>query len=204
MFDFGLLVDNWTSFFQTPMGAAFFVPLYAIWVTLLLPGVWASMVAGALYGLWLGSFLVFLGACLGAVLAFFLARSLLRGWVQRWLANFPKLHLVQKAVSREGLKLVVLTRLSPAFPFSILNFVYGLSEISVRDYSLGLIGILPGTLLFCSLGALAGDIAHFGDVLSDRTNTISYAFKLIGLLATITAVWVVSRIARNALKELDA
>ena len=133
MFDFGLPLDNWISLLQTPMGAILFVPLYAIWVTFLLPGVWASMLAGALYGLWFGSFLVFLGACLGAELAFLLARSFMRAWVQRWLSDFPKLHLVQKAVSREGLKLVVLTRLSPAFPFSILNFVYGLSEVTLRD-----------------------------------------------------------------------
>ena len=128
----------------------------------------------------------------------------MRAWVQRWLANFPKLDLVQKAVSREGLKLVVLTRLSPAFPFSILNFVYGLSDVSFRDYTIGLIGIIPGTLLFCGFGALAGDIAHFSDVLSDRSNTTNYAFKVIGLLATIGVVLVISRIARNSLKEFDS
>ena len=51
---------------RSPLGAVAFVPLYALWVTLLLPGVWASMLAGALYGAWWGSLVVFLGASLGA------------------------------------------------------------------------------------------------------------------------------------------
>ena len=99
------------------------------------------MLAGALYGTWLGSALVFVGACLGAVVVFLLGRSWLRGWALRRLERLPKLQAVERAVSKEGLKLVLLTRLSPAFPFSLLNLAYGLSEVSLRDYSLGLIGI---------------------------------------------------------------
>ena len=118
---------------QSPAGAIAFVPLYALWVTLLLPGVWASMLAGALYGTWWGSLIVFVGACLGAEAAFLLGRTWLRGWAQQRLAALPKLQAVERAVSREGLKLVLLTRLSPAFPFSLLNFAYGLSEVSLRD-----------------------------------------------------------------------
>ena len=104
------------------------------------------MVAGALYGTVLGSCIVFLGACLGAEISFLLGRTLLRNWVQRRMADFPKLQVVQKAVSREGLKLILLTRLSPVFPFSLLNFAYGLSDVSFRDYLIGLLAIAPGTI----------------------------------------------------------
>ena len=146
---------------RSPAGALLFMPLYALWVTLLLPGVWASMLAGVLYGTWLGSGLVFVGACLGAVVVFLLGRSVLRDWARRRLEQLPKLQAVERAVSKEGLKLVLLTRLSPAFPFSLLNLAYGLSEVSLRDYNLGLIGIIPGTILFCALGALAGGCGAF-------------------------------------------
>ena len=57
---------SWLPALQSPAGALVFIPLYALWVTLLLPGVWASMLAGALYGTWWGSLIVFVGACLGA------------------------------------------------------------------------------------------------------------------------------------------
>ena len=188
---------------RSPLGAVAFVPLYALWVTLLLPGLWASMLAGALYGTWLGSLVVFVGASLGAVLVFWLGRGWLRAWARRRLAAAPKLQAVEQAVSREGLKLVLLTRLSPAFPFSLLNFAYGLSEVSWRDYSIGLVAILPGTVLFCGLGALAGDVARFGQVLSGQADAGTWALRIVGLLATLGSVWLVGRAAQRALQVKD-
>ncbi len=189
---------------RSPAGALAFVPLYALWVTLLLPGVWASMLAGALYGTWWGSLIVFVGACLGAEAAFRLGRTWMRNWARRRLAAVPKLLAIEQAVSREGLKLVLLTRLSPAFPFSLLNFAYGLSEVSLRDYSIGLIGILPGTILFCGLGALAGDVARFGEVLSGEADAGTWALRIGGLLATVASVWLVGRAAQRALTPPEA
>lgn len=186
---------------QSPWGALAFVPLYALWVTLLLPGVWASMLAGALYGTAWGSVVVFVGACLGAEAAFLLGRHWLRDWARARLSALPKLQAMEQAVSREGLKLVLLTRLSPAFPFSLLNLAFGLSEVSLRDYSVGLIGILPGTILFCSLGALAGDVARFGDVLANRADAGTWALRIIGLLATVGAAWLAGRAAQKALDD---
>ena len=173
---------------QSPAGAIAFVPLYALWVTLLLPGVWASMLAGALYGPWWGSLIVFVGASLGAEAAFLLGRTWLRSWAQQRLAALPKLQAVERAVSREGLKLVLLTRLSPAFPFSLLNLAYGLSEVSLRDYVIGLIAILPGTVLFCALGELAGDVARFGEVLHGEADAGTWALRILGLIATVGSI----------------
>ena len=195
------LMQSWLPALQSPLGAVAFIPLYALWVTLLLPGVWASMLAGALYGPWWGTVIVFVGACLGAEAAFLLGRHWLRDWARARLAALPKLQAVEQAVSREGLKLVLLTRLSPAFPFSLLNLAYGLSEVSLRDYNVGLIGILPGTILFCGLGALAGDVARFGDVLAGRADAGTWALRIIGVLATVGAVWLAGRAAQKALRE---
>ena len=188
---------------RSPAGAVAFVPLYALWVTLLLPGVWASMLAGALYGPLWGSVLVFIGACLGAEAAFLIGRHWLREWTQRRLQALPRLRAVEQAVSREGLKLVLLTRLSPAFPFSLLNLAYGLSAVSLRDYSLGLIGILPGTVLFCGLGALAGDVARFGSVLAGQADAGTWALRVVGLLATVAVVVLVGRAAQRALQGVE-
>jgi len=196
-------LDQLLASLRSPGGAVAFVPLYALWVTLLLPGVWASMLAGALYGPLWGSVLVFIGACLGAEAAFLIGRHWLRDWTQRRLQALPRLRAVEQAVSREGLKLVLLTRLSPAFPFSLLNLAYGLSAVSLRDYSLGLIGILPGTILFCSLGALAGDVARFGSVLSGQSDAGAWSLRIVGVLATVAVVLVVGRAADRALKAED-
>ena len=201
--DGSALLDQLLPALRSPLGALAFVPLYALWVTLLLPGVWASMLAGALYGTWWGSLIVFVGACLGAEAAFLLGRTWLRNWARRRLAAVPKLLAIEQAVSREGLKLVLLTRLSPAFPFSLLNFAYGLSEVSLRDFSIGLIGILPGTILFCGLGALAGDVARFGEVLSGEADAGTWALRIGGLLATVASVWLAGKAAQRALGNPD-
>ena len=119
------------------------------------------------------------------------------------MEQLPKLQAVERAVSQEGLKLVLLTRLSPAFPFSLLNLAYGLSEVSLRDYSIGLIGILPGTILFCALGALAGDVARFGEVLGGEADGFTWGLRVVGVLATVAVVWLVSRAARQALKDVE-
>jgi len=141
------------------------------------------------------------GACLGAEIVFLLGRGRLRGWARRRLAAAPKLLAVEQAVSREGLRLVLLTRLSPAFPFSLLNLAYGLSEVSLRDYSLGLIGILPGTVLFCALGALAGDVTRFNTVLAGQADPLTWVVRFLGIAATVAVTLLVTRVARRALAE---
>ena len=195
------LLDQLLPALRSPLGAVAFVPLYALWVTLLLPGVWASMLAGALYGTALGSAVVFVGASLGALVVFLLGRGWMREWARRRLASTPRLQAVEQAVRREGLKLVLLTRLSPAFPFSLLNLAYGLSEVSLRDYTIGLIGILPGTVLFCGLGALAGDVARFGEVLAGQADPLTWVVRLLGIAATVAVTVVITRVARRALAE---
>ena len=122
----------------------------------------------------------------------------------RATAVVPKLLAVERAVSQEGLRLVLLTRLSPAFPFSLLNLAYGLSDVSLRDYSVGLIGILPGTVLFCGLGALAGDVARFGEVLSGEADALTWVLRVVGVLSTVAVVWLVSRAARNAVQDVES
>lgn len=192
---------NWLDWLGTATGMLAFIPLYALWVTLLLPGVWASMVGGLLYGPWLGSALVFVGACLGAIVVFLLSRTGLRKPARRWLARSSQLQALEQAVSQGGLRLVLLTRLSPAFPFSLLNMAYGLSDVSFRDYALGLIGILPGTVLFCSLGAAAGDLSRFGEILAGQADAFAWTVRLVGLLATGLLVLLISTSVRKILQD---
>ena len=203
MFDLLTSFQHLYPALQSPFGYIFFVLIYTLWVCFLLPGLWLSMLAGALYGTLLGSLLVFLGAFIGAEISFFLGRNLLRDWVQSRIIKIPRLHTLQKAVLSQGLKFIVLTRLSPAFPFSLLNFAYGLSKVKLIDYTIGLIAIIPGTILFCGLGSLAGDIASFKEILSNDSNPQLTLFKIIGLIATLGVVWLLARSSRLALQDID-
>ena len=192
-----ILVNNFIPFLSSPLGVFVFAFVYVIWVSFLLPGSWLSMLSGFLYGTWLGSLVVFVGAFIGAHITFYLGRTFLKEWAQKKVSNFPKVQIMEKGVKREGLKVSLLTRLSPLFPFGLLNFTYGLSEVKVRDFTLGMIGILPGTVLYCSLGSLALKVSNFGEVLSGRSNTSSFIWGLISILSTILIVILVLRSIRK-------
>ena len=183
-----ILVNNLIPFLTSPLGIFVFVLVYVFWVSFLLPGSWLSMLSGFLYGTWIGSLIVFVGAFIGAHLTFYLGRTFLKDWAQKKVSNLPKIQIMEKAVKREGLKVILLTRLSPLFPFGLLNFTYGLSEVKVLDFTLGMIGILPGTILYCSLGSLALKVSNFGDVLSGRSDTGSFLWSLISIFSTILVV----------------
>ena len=191
------LVNNFIPFLSSPFGILVFALVYVFWVSCLLPGSWLSMLSGFLYGTWLGSSVVFVGAFIGAHLTFYLGRTFLKEWAQKKVSNFPRIQIMEKAVKREGLKVILLTRLSPLFPFGLLNFTYGLSEIKVRDFTLGMIGILPGTILYCSLGSLALKVSNFGEVLSGRSETSSFIWSLISILSTILIVILILRSIRK-------
>ena len=198
------LVNNFIPFLSSPFGILVFALVYVFWVSCLLPGSWLSMLSGFLYGTWLGSSIVFVGAFIGAHLTFYLGRTFLKEWAQKKVSNFPKIQIMEKAVKREGLKVILLTRLSPLFPFGLLNFTYGLSEVKVLDFTLGMIGILPGTILYCSLGSLALKVSSFGDVLSGRSETSSFVWSLISILSTISVVILILRSTRTINQDSES
>ena len=191
--DLETLINNFIPFLSSSFGIFVFVLVYVFWVSCLLPGSWLSMLSGFLYGTWLGSSVVFVGAFIGAHLTFYLGRTFLKKWAQKKVSNFPKVQIMEKAVKREGLKVILLTRLSPLFPFGLLNFTYGLSEVKIRDFTLGMVGILPGTILYCSLGSLALKVSNFAEVLSGRSDISSFIWSLISILSTILIVVLVLR-----------
>ena len=187
------LVNNFIPFLCSPIGILFFALIYVLWVSCLLPGSWLSMFSGFLYGTWLGSLVVFVAAFVGAHLTFYLGRTFLKEWAQKKVSNFPKVQIMEKAVKREGVKVILLTRLSPLFPFGLLNFTYGLSEVKVRDFTIGMIGILPGTILYCSFGSLALKVSNFSEVLSGRSDISSFIWSLVSVVSTILIVVLVLR-----------
>ncbi len=191
------LVNNFIPFLSSPLGVLVFTFVYVFWVSFLLPGSWLSMLSGFLYGTWFGSSIVFLGAFIGAHLTFYLGRTFLKEWAQKKVSNFPKIQIMEKAVKREGLKVILLTRLSPLFPFGLLNFTYGLSDVKPIDFTFGMIGILPGTILYCSLGSLALKVSSFGEVLSGRSDTSSFVWSLISILSTILIIILILRSTRQ-------
>ncbi len=175
---------------------------YVVSTVLFVPGSALTIGSGTLFGLSTGFLVVFAGANVGALCAFLLARTLLRDKVARWAEENPKFRSLDRAIGRQGFKMVFLTRLSPAFPFTLLNYLLGLTAVSTGSYVLAnLVGMLPGILLYVYIGAAARD-ALAGQI-DPSTGVLQQALKYVGLLATIAVVVLVTRIARSALREAE-
>lgn len=176
-------------------GYAVFLGVYVLACILFIPGSILTLGAGAIYGVGIGSILVSVSSTVGATAAFLVGRYLARGWVSRKIEGNARFSAIDQAVGREGWKIVGLTRLSPVFPFSLLNYAYGLTKVSLRDYVLASwIGMLPGTIMYVYLGSLA----RLG-VDAQQTTTAQTVLKIVGLLATVAVTVYVTKIARAAL-----
>jgi uncharacterized membrane protein YdjX (TVP38/TMEM64 family) len=186
------------------MGMVAFVVVYVAAALLLVPGAALTLAAGLLYGPLLGTAIVSPASVIAATLAFIIGRTAGRGWIAGRIARYPKFNALDAAIGRSGLRLVALVRLSPAVPFSLLNYALGLTTIRLRDYVLGsFVGMLPGTFLYVYLGSLGSTIGTVAQP-SNGGSTLQRAVYWLGLVASIAAVFLITRIARRALaQELD-
>jgi uncharacterized membrane protein YdjX (TVP38/TMEM64 family) len=179
-------------------GVVAFISIYALATLLMIPGSAITLAAGAAFGVWRGSIYVSAGSTLGATGAFLVARFFARGAVARRLERNLRFQAIDEAVAREGWKVVLLTRLSPIFPFTLLNYGFGLTRVSLRDYvAASWLGMIPGTILYVYIGSLARETlqAH------KRTNG-EWAFYAMGFCATVGLTIYVTRVARRALKPI--
>jgi uncharacterized membrane protein YdjX (TVP38/TMEM64 family) len=178
-------------------GQLLFVAIYVVAAVLLIPGSALGLGAGAMFGVVRGSLLVSLGSTLGAACAFLFGRYLARDWIVKKIEGKTSFTAIDQAVAREGWRIVLLTRLSPVFPFTLLNYAFGLTRVSLRDYVLASwLGMLPGTVMFVYLGSLA----RAG--VADRQRTpVEWTLYAVGLLATIAVTISATRIARRALAK---
>ncbi len=183
-------------------GAIAYIVTYIVATVLFLPGSLITLGGGAIFGVGWGFLYVFTGATLGSTLAFLVGRYLARGWVEKRIEGNLKFRAIDAAVAREGLKIVLLTRLSPVFPFNLLNYAFGITQVSLKDYVVGALGMLPGTLLYVYMGSLAGDLAQIGTATANpQTQIAQWGVRIIGFIATLAATLYITRIAKKALSE---
>lgn len=182
-------------------GAFIFVVIYILATVLFVPGLILTMGAGFLFGVIQGAALVSIASTLGAGTAFLIGRYLARDWVARKVSGHPRFHQIDEAIGREGWRIVGLVRLSPVFPFNLLNYAFGLTRVRFKDYLLASwLGMLPATVLYVYLGSLAGSLASVGTGARSRTPA-EWGLYAVGLIATLLVVVIVTRIARKALKQ---
>jgi uncharacterized membrane protein YdjX (TVP38/TMEM64 family) len=175
---------------------------YIIAVVLVVPASALTVGAGVAFGLGTGTVMVALSATIGACLAFLIGRYLLRSRVERWLAGRERLSAVDRAVGEQGWRVVALTRLSPAFPFNVQNYFYGLTRVGFWPYALAsLIAMVPGTLLYVYIGVAGAEVAEAAGGAASWGRT---ALWVAGLVATLLVVVLITRVARRELQKATA
>jgi uncharacterized membrane protein YdjX (TVP38/TMEM64 family) len=121
--------------------------------------------------------------------------------VEAWVQSKPSFLAVDQAVAKQGWKIVLLTRLSPVFPFNFQNYAYGLTRISFWHYTLASwVGMIAGTFLYVYLGTL-GRSSLEAAAGTEGVQSLKLAIQVVGLLATVAVTILITRIARKALKE---
>ncbi|MDJ0726015.1 MAG: TVP38/TMEM64 family protein [Prochloraceae cyanobacterium] len=183
------------------VGAIIFIGIYIIATIAFLPGSILTLGAGVIFGVVQGSILVFFGATIGATGAFLVGRYLARGWVSEKIAGNEKFKAIDAAVGEEGLKIVTLLRLSPVFPFNLLNYGMGVTSVSLKDYFIGSVGMIPGTIMYVYIGSLAGSLATIGSSSQPTDETVQWIIRIVGFIATVAVTVYVTKIAQKALND---
>ncbi len=172
-------------------GPVVFIALYAVAVVAAIPGSVLTIAAGAMFGSVLGVGIVSIASTLGAAMAFAVARWFARGSVARWLSRSDKFTKLDRMTNDHGAIIVAITRLVPIFPFTLLNYGFGLTRVPFRTYVLwSWLCMLPGTVLYV-VGA---------DAVTRGLAEGRVPWPLVGVVVTVaTILFFVVRRARRAL-----
>ncbi|SRR5579883_256419 len=189
-------------------GLGFWGPLafgliYVVGVVALIPGSALTLTAGALFGLIGGTIIASLASTSGAALAFLVGRYLVRDRIAAKLQRSPRFDAIDKAISKSGWKIVALLRLSPAVPFNLQNYLYGLTGIRFWPYVLtSWLTMLPATFMYVYLGDIGRESLQAAAGGTERARTpVEWAILIVGLIATVAVTVYLTRLARRALRQ---
>lgn len=187
---------------QGMAGMGVFALLYIVACVFFIPGSLLTLGAGAIYGVVTGSILVSVSSTLGATAAFLVGRYLARNWIAHKIEGNARFSAIDNAVADDGWRIVGLTRLSPVFSFTLLNYVYGLSRVSLKEYVLASwIGMMPGTVMYVYIGSMVGDLSAIGGETAAAPTALQWTVNAVMFTATVLVTVYVTRIARKALAE---
>jgi len=197
----GAYVNEFAQWVETlgVWGPLIYIAGYSAAVVGFVPGSLLTLAGGAIFGLVAGTGYVFIAASLGACAAFLVARYVARGAIERKLSGNERFAAIDRAIASEGRKITFLLRLSPVFPFSLLNYALGLTRVRFGDYALACLGMLPGTILYVYLGSVVGDLSKLAGGETGAGDSTQRIILFAGLGVTAVVTILVTRIARRAL-----
>lgn len=188
------LLRNWIETLGV-WGPIVFIGIYTAATVVALPGSVLTLAAGTLFGSVKGVIIVSVASTLGASLAFLIGRYFARDAVAHWLSDNDKFQKLDKMTRDRGAVIVALTRLVPIFPFNLLNYGFGLTNVRFRTYVFwSWLCMLPATILYV-VGA---------DAVTKGVSEGKMPWLLLAVIAVVLVIIVVIvRKARRALPVTD-
>jgi uncharacterized membrane protein YdjX (TVP38/TMEM64 family) len=184
-----------------PWAPILFTLIYIVAAVTLAPAFFLTVAAGAMFGVWRGSAIVFVAASLGASVVYVLGSRLAKlSWMQR-VTRDPRVAAVQAAIRSESLWIMFLLRLSPLVPYNILNYALALSGVRYVDFLVALIGMIPAIIMYTYYGKVVGDVAALAAGVSPPRGPEYYALLVAGLIAIIASTTMITRAARRAMER---
>ncbi|MNQ07327.1 TVP38/TMEM64 family inner membrane protein YdjZ [compost metagenome] len=182
-------------------GSALYALVFLLATVAFVPASPLTAIAGFLYGPVGGTLLVSPVGMASAMIAFVMGRTFLRPFVLRRLTTRPRQAAIDRALARDGFRIVLLLRLASIVPFAPLSYALGASRISARDFLLASwLGLLPGTFLYVYLGSLVSSVS---DILSGEATAgnATHVLTGMGLAAAVLALLSIAHCARKAANQ---
>lgn len=183
------------------IGPIVFILGYVVATVAFVPGSLLTLTGGAVFGIVRGTLYVMIAASLGATAAFLVSRYVARDRLVRRFEHSARFRAIDEAVRAQGRKIVFLLRMSPLFPFNMLNYALGLTSVHLKDYVIACAGMLPVTIMWVYYGRVIGDVARVVSGVKIAHGTGYWAMLVFGLIATVVATAVITRTAKRALTE---
>jgi phospholipase D1/2 len=176
--DAGRMSTLLSAYSQSVWGPPFAIAAFVVGGLVVFPVLVLIAATAAALGPWLGFVTALTGVSLSAFVLFAIGRALGRERLQRLLGR--RTARIQERVVGKGILAVVVIRMIPIAPFSVVNVVAGASTLPLRDFLVGtLLGMTPGILAMAVLGAQIADLARN----ASWTNILLLALSFLGWLA---------------------
>ena len=182
-------------------GPVLFILLYVAAAVTLAPAFFLTVAAGAMFGVWRGSLIVFIGASLGASAVYAVGVPMSRSRLMARVTRDRRVAAVRDAVRGEGAWVMFLLRLSPLVPFNILNYALALSGVRYADFAIALIGMIPAIIMYTYYGKVVGDVAALAAGVAPPRGPEYYALLVVGLIAIVVSTTMITRAARRAVER---
>ena len=150
-----------------------------------------------------GTIGVWVGAWIGSNLAMLLGRYLFRDSAAKLAQKYRVINAIDKVLEKEGLKFTFLLRLCPLIPFNAFNYIMGVTSVSFKNYAIGGLGMIPGTIVYVFVGTTIGNIsaAASGDF---EGGTATLVLLIVGTVLAFAAIIYITIVVKKYLnKQLE-